>query len=213
MSRRLVWWGVLVGTLATLNYSARIASGKPDPNSLYEYVNAIGGVVQYAVMFVAIYAIAGRSRELLGWRRPPSWPRALGLAALVGVGAAVAIELIDPFLHAGSEQGLTPKHWEHAHLGAYMANLAVVALIDPVVEESIFRGAGYSLLARYGRWTAILLIGFFFALAHGLVEAFPELFILGAALAWLRAKTGSTYPGMLVHGLFNGVTLIAVIFS
>ncbi len=210
---RLIGWGVLVGTLAALNYSTRAVSGKPDPNTLYEYATAVGGLFQYALMFGLIFAIAGGSFAFLGWSRPHSWPRALGLALLVGVGASIVIELIDSFLHGSSEQGLTPKHWEHAHLGAYLANLVVVALVDPVVEESIFRGAGYSLLERYGRRTAIVAIGLSFALAHGLIEGLPELFVLGAALAWLRAKTGSTYPGMLVHGAFNAVTLIAVIFS
>ncbi|MGZ4403697.1 MAG: CPBP family glutamic-type intramembrane protease [Gaiellaceae bacterium] len=30
----------------------------------------------------------------------------------------------------------------------------------------------------------------------------------GAALAWLRDRTTSVYPGVIVHGLFNGIALV-----
>ena len=35
----------------------------------------------------------------------------------------------------------------------------------------------------------------------------------GIALAWLRDRTNSVYPGMLVHGLFNGAALAYIIVS
>ncbi len=80
-----------------------------------------------------------------------------------------------------------------------------------MVEELTFRGLGFSLLERFGTWTAILTIGVTFALAHGLVQAFPELAVFGCALAWLRWKTVSVYPGMLLHGTFNSISLIAAV--
>jgi membrane protease YdiL (CAAX protease family) len=86
-----------------------------------------------------------------------------------------------------------------------------VAGVAPVVEELLFRGLGYSLLERYGRWVAILLVGVTFALGHGLVEGFPELALFGCALAWLRSRTDSVYPGMLVHALFNAIALVAAV--
>ena len=69
--------------------------------------------------------------------------------------------------------------------------------------------ARLSLLERFGSWIAIAVVRITFALAHGLVQAFPELAIFGCALAWLRMRTTSVYPGMLVHGTFNAVALIA----
>jgi membrane protease YdiL (CAAX protease family) len=33
------------------------------------------------------------------------------------------------------------------------------------------------------------------------------------ALAWLRDRTDSVYPGMVVHGLFNGVALAAAVLT
>ena len=39
----------------------------------------------------------------------------------------------------------------------------------------------------------------------------PVLTIFGVTLGWLRLKTGSVYPGMVVHGIFNGAALLAAI--
>jgi membrane protease YdiL (CAAX protease family) len=87
----------------------------------------------------------------------------------------------------------------------------VIAAVAPFVEELLFRGLGYSLLERYGRWPAILTVGVAFGLYHGLVQALPELVIFGCALAWLRSKTRSVYPGMLLHATFNAIALVAAV--
>ncbi len=84
-------------------------------------------------------------------------------------------------------------------------------LAAPIVEELTFRGAGYTLLERYGRPLAIVAVGLLFGLAHGLVDALPLLAAFGMGLAYLRARTASVYPGMLLHALFNGVTLIVAV--
>jgi len=113
----------------------------------------------------------------------------------------------------GKEQGLTPTHWEPAHAGAFAANVVLYALVAPVVEELTFRGVGQSLLGFLGRRPAIVIVGVSFGLAHGLVEALLVLVPFGIALAWLRDRTKSVYPGMVVHGIFNGVALaVAVLY-
>jgi len=36
----------------------------------------------------------------------------------------------------------------------------------------------------------------------------PVLAFFGVAVGWLRERTGSVYPGMLLHATFNGVALL-----
>jgi hypothetical protein len=208
---RLVGWSILVAGLIALQYASRLSEGKPDRDVLYRYSTAVGSAVVYGILLALVLLIAGGRRDLLTLRRPRSWRRALGLAVLLLIGVFIAIDLMDPILHGAREQGLTPKSWEPSHAGAYAANFFVIAVIAPVVEELTFRGLGFSLLERFGTWTAILTIGVTFALAHGLFEAFPELALFGCALAWLRSKTNSVYPGMLLHGTFNSISLIAAV--
>ena len=64
---------------------------------------------------------------------------------------------------------------------------------------------------RYGRWTAIVAVGVLFGLAHGLVVSLPVIAAFGMVLAWIRSVTGSVFPGMLLHSLFNLVALVAAV--
>lgn len=212
-SGRLVAWASLAGVLATLSYAGRLAEGKPPEDILYRYTAAIAGLVQYAVMLGLVLLISAglAKRELLGLRRPASWPRAAALAFAVLVGVGVLSALLEPLLHAGEEQGLTPERWERDRAVPFAANFVVIAGVAPVVEELMFRGLGFGLLRRFGTGAAIVLVGVAFALAHGLIAAFPILFAFGSGLAYLRSRTGSVYPGMILHGAFNAIALVAAV--
>jgi len=211
--RKLIAWLIFVGVIVTINYASTIAEhGKTDVNALYQYSTAVADAVLYAVMLGIVLWITGRRRDLLALATPSSWWRAMGLAAAAFVVSYLIVQfMLEPFLHGGREQGVVPTRWEPAHAAAYAANWIVVAGVAPVVEEIAYRGLGYSLLAaRCGKWVAIIAIGVLFAASHGLVQAFPELAVLGCALAWLRQKTRSVYPGMAVHAVFNSVALAYV---
>jgi membrane protease YdiL (CAAX protease family) len=217
---RLAAWTGLVGLLAALNYAARFSGSSSTSsnahNDVYSYSTFAGGLIVYLVWLGAVLWIAAGRRDLLALRLPRSLPRAAGLA----VAAVAAIYLIEAIVSViplpespGKEQGLTPTHWEPAHAGAFAANVMLYALVAPVVEELTFRGLGQSLLAFLGRWPSIVVVGISFGLAHGLVEALLVLVPFGIALAWLRDRTKSVYPGMIVHGLFNGVALAVAVLT
>jgi membrane protease YdiL (CAAX protease family) len=194
-----------------LAYWSRVASGKPDPQVLYEWTTAIGAVIQDGIILALVLAIAGARRDLLALRRPRSIPTALRLLG----GALVSVYIFEiaytHLAHPGNEQGLTPAHWEPRHALAYIVNGIAICTVVPFVEELTYRGLGYSLLERFGRWPAIVVVGLLFGLAHGLVAELPIIALFGGVLAWLRARTNSVYPGMLLHAGFNLVALIAAV--
>ena len=207
--RRLTWWWLLVGTMALLAYSSRATGGKPPDDALYQWGTAASAAIVYAVVLGLVLLIArgGPVRELLALRPPASWARAFGWALAVFVLVLIAGAALDPFLDAGEEQGLTPSGWDSSRAAAFAANVIVVAGIAPVVEELIYRGLGYSLLRPYGLASAIVGVGLAFGLAHGLIEALPILSLFGMGLAWLRERTDSVYPPILLHAAFNGFAL------
>jgi len=211
MSRRLVAWFLFVALISAVAYASRFTQGRPGRNVLYQWSTAVGEVAVFAVIVVVTLAIAGSRKELLALRRPRSWGRAVLLCVVLLVVVYGVIAAIDPLLHGGREQGLTPTGWQPRHAAAYAANFVVIACVAPFAEELLFRGLGFSLLRPLGRWPAIAAIGVTFALYHGLVQALPELALFGCVLAWLRSKTGSVFPGMLLHGSFNAVALIAAV--
>jgi len=204
-------WLALMALLVAIGYGTRAAAGKPDPQVLYQWSTAVGGLIQDGILLLLVLAIAGFSTRLLGLSLPRSlWPVA-GMLAAALVGVYVLEVAYGSLVHAGNEQGLTPSHWEPRHATAYVVNAIVICTWVPVVEELTYRGLGYSLLERFGRWPAIVAVGLLFGLAHGLIESLPVLVVFGSVLAWIRARTGSVYPGMLLHGLFNLIALVAAV--
>jgi membrane protease YdiL (CAAX protease family) len=208
---RLAGWLALVSLLIVLAYASRATEGKPDPQVLYRWSTAVGGVIQDGIILVVVLALAGFDRQLLGLRRPRSIPQALRLLG----GAIVLVYVFEitysALTHPGNEQGLTPSHWEPARASAYVVNGIVICTVIPFVEELTYRGLGYSLLEPLGRWPAIVLVGILFGLAHGLIVSLPVIAAFGMVLAWIRSVTRSVMPGMLLHSLFNLVALVAAV--
>jgi membrane protease YdiL (CAAX protease family) len=203
-----------VVSFATLSYTLRFTSGKPPKDLLYKWSTAAGTLFQFAIIAAIIYGIAGLSHDRLGvfaLRGPTSWRRAIKIGIGVGIGIFILTLILTPLLEPGREQGVTPDTWQPEHAAAYVANGAVIVMVAPIIEELTFRGLGYSLLARYGRWVAVIGTGLAFALAHGLVDAFPLLAAFGFGLAYLRSRVDSVYPGMIVHGLFNAIALTVAV--
>jgi len=218
---RLIAWTALVGAIAALNYGSRFSGSNAATthsarDAVYSYSTFAGGLVVYLFWLALVLAIAVDRWNLLALHRPLSWPRAAGLAfgAIVIVFVVEGLVSLIPLPESpGKEQGLTPTHWEPSHAGAFAANLVLFALVAPVVEELTFRGVGQSLLRPLGRWQSIVLVGIAFGVAHGLLEALLVLVPFGIALAWLRDRTRSVFPGIVVHGLFNGIALAAAVLT
>jgi membrane protease YdiL (CAAX protease family) len=205
--RTAAGWGVLVGALATLNYADRFASGKPPNDVLSRWSTAIGSAVLFAVILGIVLVLANGSRDLLALRRPVSWKSTLRQMLVVLVGIYVLTSVLEPVLHPGREQGLTPDRWDSSRAAPFLANAVVVCLVAPVTEELSFRGLGFTLLRRFGDRAAVVLTAIAFGLAHGLVEALPILVAFGIGLAWIRMRQESVLPGIVLHGTFNAIAL------
>jgi membrane protease YdiL (CAAX protease family) len=211
---RLIAWLSFVLVIAAIGYAGQAADSEVPDDFVYRYSAAIFGLVQFALFFgvLLLIAIGASKRELFGLRRPASWPRAIGyMAAGLGVIWALSFAL-SPFLDAGEEQGIVPEEWDPDRLGAFLAFAAVATFAAPVVEELTFRGLGFALLEPYGKWIAILGTGILFGVWHGLVVALPVLAAFGVLLGWLRWATGSVYPSIVLHAIFNGIAIASVPF-
>jgi len=74
--------------------------------------------------------------------------------------------------------------------------------IAALCEELVFRGAVQGLAAPLGRWS-VGMQAVLFAAAHGMGAAGLYSLGFGLGLGWLRRRTGSIWPGVLLHGLNN----------
>lgn len=206
-------WLALVAAMAALAYGSNLASDEgPDEDVLFQWTTAVSSAVLYGVILSIVLAIARPiDRSVIGLRRPATWKTAAGLVAAGFVVILVAAAVLNAAgLDAGDEQGLVPKSWEAGRAAPFVANFVVIAIVAPIVEELLFRGVGFAVVRQYaGDVAAILVTAVLFGLAHGLFVALPVLALFGAVLATVRWRCGSIYPPMILHGIFNGLALVA----
>jgi membrane protease YdiL (CAAX protease family) len=182
---------------------------------LYRWSTVIGGAIQYALILGLVLLIArGLAPSVLGLQAPPSWRAAVGWIAASIVAIWVIGAALNPFLEAGEEQGLVPDDWDSSRAAPFVANFLVVAVVAPVVEELTYRGLGFAAVRQFfGGAAAVVVTGVAFGLAHGLVIALPVLTIFGLILGWLRLRTKSLYPPIILHAVFNGTALLAAVLT
>src|SRR5437763_1556172 len=213
LSKKLFGWFALVGGVSAISYAGRFAGGKPPKNALFQYSTAVAEIILFAIILAVVFWIARDlpKREAFALRRPDSWGSAIALGIAVLITIAIKNAVLDPLLHGGREQGLTTSGWQSSHAAAFGLNLLAFSVVGPITEELTFRGLGFYLLEPLGQTPAIVVIGITFGLWHGLVEALPVLVVFGLGLAFLRRRTQSIYPGMLLHAFFNGAALVVAV--
>lgn len=97
--------------------------------------------------------------------------------------------------------------------GTRLCLIAAAVFIAPVVEEFVFRGILFRAMLRHRRFAyAALLSGTYFALVHLHAPSFLPLLALSAAFSAGYAATGSILTPIVMHALFNAVSLL-VYFS
>jgi membrane protease YdiL (CAAX protease family) len=129
------------------------------------------------------------------------------------VGADIIYQnIIETFhLHLRTNTEVIFENSKSAPLSTYSLLFSAV-VIAPFCEEVFFRGFVFTGLRRGMPlpW-AIFFSALIFATAHTDIGSFAVLFIIGLALAFLRWRTRSIWPGMLLHMLNNGIAALTVI--
>lgn len=94
-----------------------------------------------------------------------------------------------------------------------------LVILPPLVEELLIRGFLYTgLRTKLPQITAALIASLVFASAHLqwgsgqplLWTAAADTFVLSLVLIWLRQRTGSLWPGIIVHFLKNGIAFFVL---
>ena len=128
------------------------------------------------------------------------------------IAAAVLGALFVIFFVNGLLNFLTPKEqlesFEEASqvLYAYPLWQAILAnsLLVPIAEEIVFRGLMFSRLQKAMPNVAVALItSIFFGLVHGQLIWMLFAFVVGLVLSYVRIKTGSILPTILMHIMIN----------
>lgn len=178
------------------------------------------GIAIYVVVLLAVYLFAVRGNPN-GWQAlglcsfNQGWFLALPLLAmvqLIGMGVINTL-LVMPFLGGDFENPQIEAITGGGSLSQrdLVLLMLLIAVVAPIAEELFFRGMLYPVLRR--RWSASIAIGvngLLFALIHVIPVILPGLFFVGIVLAWVRERSGSLWPCILLHALQNGVVLFGI---
>lgn len=98
------------------------------------------------------------------------------------------------------------------HAANFLLLFPLVAIIVPVVEESIFRGylLRVMLRSKYSPFIAILATSLLFTLSHLTYKEAAGIFIAGLVLGFVAYSYYSIIPAILIHSLFNMMVLVDV---
>jgi hypothetical protein len=174
-----------------------------------------------AVMLVPLLILAvmlrGRGQPPAGgwlqWHWHPPFPAvARAVATLLMALPAVAVSgwLVGRLWpDAGGSNPLLDLVLTSADPLALLCFAVTATVLAPLFEEVLFRGTLLPVVAqRWGGPVGVLVSAAVFALAHlSLSEGIP-LFVLGIGLGWLRWRSGRLAPSVLMHALWNGLTLL-----
>lgn len=85
---------------------------------------------------------------------------------------------------------------------------AIVSITPALVEELAFRGVIQSGLERvFQAREAWLIQAALFSVLHLMPIVFPSHFAMGLCFGWMRLRSRSLYPGMLLHAAWNALVL------
>ena len=163
-------------------------------------------------MLVLVLAIAGFSRG--SWRcgRPrtdSATARVLGVALVtIYVFEIVYAAARPPGQRAGPDAERTGSRTTRPPTSSTRSSSARGSRSS---RSSPTAASAISLLERFGRWPAIIIVGLLFGLAHGLDRLPAGDRAFGCVLAWIRSRTDSVYPGMVLHAPFNLIALVAAV--
>lgn len=86
--------------------------------------------------------------------------------------------------------------------------IVLICVMPAIIEEIAFRGLlQHWLQVAIAPWKAWMAASVMFAMMHMSFISFPYLLLAGMLMGWLKWKTGSLYPSMLVHFLHNFIVL------
>ena len=176
-------------------------------------------VVVLGFMFTTATAHTQKGfRAAVSWNWPQRWP----IYLLVGIGFCVGLQLLARFLPMPKK--IPMETFFETPFRAWAIALFGMSFI-PLMEELVFRGFLYPVLARrVGVAVAVVLTSLSFTAIHMPQLADPHMplatswgavliiLIIGFALTIIRAATRSVAAGVLVHMGYNGFTsLLAII--
>lgn len=172
----------------------------------------VGGVVSGGgglVAFAAAAMVRVRSWSAFGVRSTAARWLVIGAAAglVAFVARALTVYLVTLVIDLETDTQASYAAGAGAGLVSLALTMLTLAVLTPIGEEFLFRGVVTSVLLRYGALIGVVGSAVVFALMHGINEVLPAALIVGLIAAELYRRSGSIWPGVIMHMVYNAISL------
>lgn len=206
--RRPGWTELAVGIVALLVLEVGlylpVASAHPDPVVLAVFMTALSAIVAGGG-FAAAALVRIRSWAAFGVRATTWRWLLLGVAGGV-LATLLKIPATMAYTAVAGEVGSPQSGWSDASAGGagvVVLSFLFLGVLTPIAEELFFRGVVTTALLRYGAPVGVIGSALVFAVMHGLSVIAVSALIVGLVNAELRRRSGSVWPGVAAHVVFN----------
>lgn len=182
------------------------------PGSTYDLVTELGcQAIAYLTglfLILRVHAPEASIRDVIGLRATHFgfYPLAILLGVAVEIPADGLYEKIVHRYPTGIEDRFV-EIYRCASIPQRAVFAVLLVLIGPALEEIVFRGALFRLLAKSNPIRSVMVTtAVLFAIVHLQWQMFLPIGLVGLALAFVRHASGSLVPSLLAHGAFNAVS-------
>ena len=184
------------------------------------YSGTLTGLVMSILFTGGVYVIALRPYNL-SWRAvgfnsfQTSYWKSIITWTVFLIGTSLIIVILMELLGGTSENTKTQSLQSNMGILSFLIAFVSAAIISPIYEEIFYRGFLYRWFrVKWGVPAGILLSSTVFMLVHiPSYNTLPVNFLTGVIFSWTYEKTGSIYPGMIIHGVFNGIAVVLTALS
>ncbi|MGC2465851.1 MAG: type II CAAX endopeptidase family protein [Candidatus Acidiferrum sp.] len=189
-------------------------------------VFAIGSMVLwYAFIFLFLYVTLAVLRgfpfwRTLGWRRITrrngGAPRSPWIYFFSGCALSLVVFVVTAKVQPPEN---VPIEELFRYKNTALLFMAMAVLVAPLVEETVFRGYLYPLLAKsFGVATSVIVTGVLFGLMHGAQLGWTwrlvlVLIVVGIIFTFARARSGSVFASFLLHLGYNSMIAAVTILG
>lgn len=136
---------------------------------------------------------------------------------LAAMGFAYVFNLLLSFMNINlSMFGFENKASDYGSTSGTVENIIyfiAIAVVPPIIEEFLFRGAILGSLRKHGDALAIVVSAVMFGFAHSNFIQTPVTFLTGLVLAYLTVKTNSLIPAIIIHFVNNSSSVAFSLLS
>ncbi|WP_404450370.1 CPBP family intramembrane metalloprotease [Sutcliffiella horikoshii] len=184
------------------------------------YAGTMTGFVMSIIFTLSVYLIAlkphGLGWDVVGlrsfsksyWKWIPVW-------TVVLIVSSILLVVMMDILGIGVDNSKTESLNEQVTWFTFTIAFLSAAVVSPIYEEIFYRGFLYKwILGKWGVGAGLIVSSLIFTVVHiPTYNTLPVNFLSGAIFAWTYEKSGSIVPGIIIHGVFNGVAVVLTVVA